>query len=86
MVHEHCTTKCKSQSLSESREWIMTGDLDAKSQQALVEVNKKFTDQEQREDAATKMDMRNHPFDWWDLLLVVMPIAAIVVAMFSEAE
>jgi hypothetical protein len=49
-------------------------------------VNKQFAYEQQREDAAAKMDMRNHPFDWWDLLLFAMPIAAIVFAMFWEAE
>lgn len=67
--------------------YIMTGNLDAGSQQALVvEVNKQFTGQEQREDATAKVDVRNHPFDWWDLLLIAMPIATIAFAMFSEAE
>lgn len=64
----------------------MTGDLDAGDRRALTEVNKQFADEQQREDAAAKMDMRNHPFDWWDLLLFAMPIAAIVFATFWEAE
>jgi hypothetical protein len=59
----------------------MTGDPDAGARRAPVEVNKLFADQGQREDAAAKADVRNHPFDWWDLLLIVMPIAAIVSTM-----
>jgi hypothetical protein len=64
----------------------MTSDLDAGARRALIEVNKEVADQQQREDAAAKVDVRNHPFDWWDLFLFVMPIATIVFAMFSEAE
>ena len=45
-----------------------------------------FAGQGQRENAATKVDARNRPFGWWDLLLFVMPIATIVFAMFWEAE
>jgi hypothetical protein len=75
-----------SQSLSESGEWIMTGDLDGEARPTLVEVNKQVADQGRREDAAAKVNVRNHPFDWWDLLLFAMPIATIVFAMFSEAE
>lgn len=76
----------ESQSLSESRQWIMTGGLDAGARRALREVNKQLPDQGQREDAAANVDVRNHPFDWWDLFLFVMPIAIIVFAMFWEAE
>ena len=49
---------------------------------ALTEVSKPFADQGQREGAAAKVDVRSHPFDWWDLLLFAMPIATIVFAMF----
>jgi SHS2 domain-containing protein len=65
---------------------IMTGELDAGARRALMEVNKEVADQQRREGTVAKMDMRNHPFDWWDLLLFVMPIASIVFVMFSEAE
>jgi hypothetical protein len=51
-----------------------------------MEVNKQFTDQGQRENDATKMDVEKHPFDWWDLLLIMMPITAVVLTMFWEAE
>jgi hypothetical protein len=65
----------------------MAGNLDAGSQQALVvEVNKQFTGQEQQEDAGAKVDVRHHPFDWWDLLVFMMPVATIVFAMWFEAE
>jgi len=45
-----------------------------------------LTGQEQREDAAAKTGVRRHPFDWWDLLLIMMPVATIVLAMWLEAE
>jgi hypothetical protein len=64
----------------------MTGDLDAGARRALIEANKQFADQQQREDAAAKVHVRNHPFDWWDLFLFAMPIATIVFAMWSESE
>ena len=64
----------------------MTGDLDAGARRALMEVNKQFADQGQREGAAAKVNVRNHPFDWWDLLLFVMPIATTVFVIFWEAE
>ena len=65
----------------------MAGNLDAGSQQAfVVEVKKQFNGQEQQEDAAAKTDVRHHPFDWWDLLLFMIPVATIVFAMWSEAD
>jgi hypothetical protein len=59
---------------------------------APVELTKQFdvekpgAAQEQQEDAAVKMDVRHHPFDWWDLLLFMVPVATIVFAMWCEAE
>lgn len=59
---------------------------------ALIESTKQFdvekprAAQVQREDAAAEMDVRHYPFDWWDFLLFMMPVATIVFAMFSEAE
>jgi hypothetical protein len=51
----------------------MTGDLDAEAGRTLMEVSK-------------QADVRKHPFDWWDSFLVMMPIAVIVFAIWSEAE
>jgi hypothetical protein len=59
----------------------MTGRLDG-----FVELNKQFADQRQRENAAGNADVRNHPFDWSDVLLIVMPVATMVFAMFWAAE
>jgi len=58
----------------------MTGNSEAGSQQALAEVNKQFTRQEQDEDAAAavKVDPWYHPFGWWDFLLLIVPIAITV--------
>jgi len=64
----------------------MTGNLDAGARRVPLEVNKQVADQGQREDAAAKVDVRNYPFNWWDLLLFMMPIATIAFAMFWEAE
>jgi hypothetical protein len=64
----------------------MTGDLDAGARRALMEVNKQVADQGQREDAAGKASAWYHPFDWRDLLLFMMPVTAIVIAMFWGAE
>jgi hypothetical protein len=49
-------------------------------------VEERRADQEQLEDAAAKMGVRHHPFDWWDFLLFVMPIATIVLGMWLESE
>jgi hypothetical protein len=64
---------------------IMTGDPGAGARQTPAEVNKQFTEQEQREDAAAKMHVRHHPFDWWDFVLIMMPIAIIALAMWRDA-
>jgi hypothetical protein len=64
----------------------MTGDLDAGARQALVEVNGQVADQGQRDDAAAKAGAWYHPFDWRDLLLLVMPVTATVIAMLWQAE
>ena len=64
----------------------MTGGLDAGARRALTEVSKQLADQGQRNDATATADVRNHPFDWWDLLLFVMPIATIVFTQFWEAQ
>ena len=64
----------------------MKGNLSTGVRRAPMEVNKQFTDQGQRENDATKMDVEKHPFDWWDLLLIMMPITAVVLTMFWEAE
>ena len=66
----------------------MTGNPKAGSQQALVEMNKQFTGQEQGEDAAAavKVDPWYHPFDWWDFLLLIVPIAITVFAIWWGPE
>lgn len=50
-----------------------------------MEANKQVADQGPREDAAATVDVRNHPFDWWDLLLIMMPVATVAFTMFWEA-
>ena len=64
----------------------MTGDIHAGTQRSPVEVNKLLTGQEQREDAPVKASAWYHPFDRWDLLLFLMPVATIVFAMLWEVE
>ena len=49
----------------------MTGNLDAEAGRALME---------------EQVDVRKHPFDWWDSFLLMMPIAVIAFAIWSEAE
>src|SRR5262245_26556046 len=66
------------------RERIMTGDPDAGARQAPADVNKQFTKQEQRKDAAAKMNAWYHPFNWWDLLLFMTPIAIIALSMWWD--
>mgnify|MGYP003575132032 FL=1 len=56
----------------------MTGEVDAATRRAPVGVNEQLTGQEQRQDAAVKANAWYHPFDWWDLLLLIVPIAIIV--------
>ena len=38
------------------------------------------------EDAPKKANVRNHPFDWWDLFVLALPMTTIVFAIFWEAE
>ncbi|MGD9714303.1 MAG: hypothetical protein AB7V46_19905 [Thermomicrobiales bacterium] len=65
----------------------MTGDRDPGARQALLEVSQQHSAiQGQREDAAADVAVPNHPFNWWDLLLVVMPVATIVFAMLWGTE
>jgi len=58
---------------------------------ALVELNKQVADQEgradqaQEKDAARQTNDRHHPFDWWDFLLLMMPIATVVLTMWWDA-
>jgi hypothetical protein len=61
----------------------MTGDHEARSWQALVELNKQVDDQEQRGDAALEMDVQRNPFDRRDFLLFMIPIVIIVLAMWE---
>ena len=63
----------------------MTGDRDALATRIPADVNKQFTWQEPRDDAATKEDVRQNPFDWRDLFFFVMPIAVIVLSMWWDA-
>jgi len=58
---------------------------------ALVELNKQVAvqegraDQAQEKDAARQTNDRHHPFDWWDFLLLMMPIATVVLTMWWDA-
>ena len=62
----------------------MKSDLDA-----LVELNKQLAGQEgradQAQDAARETNDRRHPFDWWDFLLLMTPIATVVLTMWWDA-
>ena len=66
------------------RERIMKSGLDA-----LVELNKQVAGQEgradQAQDAARETNDRHHPFDWWDFLLLMTPIATVVLTMWWDA-
>ena len=68
------------------RERIMKSGLDA-----LVELNKQVAgqegraDQAQEKDAAPESNDRRHPFDWWDFLLLMTPIATVVLTMWWDA-
>ena len=64
----------------------MTGDPDAGPRQTPAEVNKQFTEHEQRENSAAKTQVRYHPFDWRDFLLFMLPIAIIALAMWRDAQ
>jgi hypothetical protein len=64
----------------------MTGEIHAGTRHSPVEVSKQLTGQEQRKNKAVKASAWYHPFDRWDLLLFMMPVATIVFAMFWEAE
>jgi hypothetical protein len=68
------------------RERIMKTDLDAR-----VELNKQVAAQERRagqapeEDAARETNAWRRPFDWWDFVLIMMPIATVVLTMWWDA-
>jgi len=68
------------------RERIVKSDLDA-----LVELNKQVAvqegraDQAQAKDAARETNDRHHPFDWWDLVLFMMPVAILVFTTWWDA-
>ena len=66
-------------------ERIMTVNLEAGSQQALAETERQFAGRAQGEDAAAKGNPWHHPFDWWDLTLLIVPIAIGVFGIWWEA-
>jgi hypothetical protein len=54
------------------------GDLDARGGRPVVEFNNQFADQEQREDAERKMDVKHDPSERRDFLVLMISIAIIV--------
>lgn len=73
---------------TEIRERTMTGNLEAGSQQAPVEMGMQFTGREKGKDAPAeaKVNPWYHPFDWWDFVLLFVPIAIIVFSMWWDAK
>ena len=63
-------------------ERIMTGNLEARSQQAHAETKKHLSGQAQGDDTLKAVP---HPFDRRDLILIAVPIAIVVFGLWWEA-
>lgn len=64
----------------------MAGDVAAGSRQPSLKRKHRPADQKRPEDGVAPMGARRHPFDWWDLVLFMLPIAAIVLTMCGDAS